>query len=268
MTTSSYIHPSAFVAETAVLGNNCSIGRNVIIEDGVQLGDDCKISDQVIIRSGTCIGNACEIYPYSVIGEVPQDRSFQGEVSGVEIGDRTILREFTTVHRGTGAGKNTCIGSDSYLMTYAHIGHNAVIGDHVTLANSVQIAGHVIIEDHVTIGGLSAIHQNCRVGAYAMVGGMTAASKDLPPYLMYMETPAIAWAPNRHGLKKANFPKHELNAIFEAFKIIYHSKSSIASILAALDEAQVRHGDSKCIEHMISFIRSSKRGIKLARHKS
>jgi UDP-N-acetylglucosamine acyltransferase len=243
-------------ASTIIVAKSAMIGKSVEIGEGTEIGEG------VIIRDGVKIGSNCKIFPYAVIGEPPQDYSFKGETSFIEIGDNNTLREFVTINKAVGEGAKTVIGNNNYIMTYSHIAHNAAVGNYVTIANSVQIAGHSIVEDFVTIGGLAALHQGCRVGKYSMISGMSASSKDLPPYFMYGLTPAIAAAVNRHGLKKHNFSTEAINEIFKAFKLIYKSGVSLPQIIEKL-EAELNPLDE--IKYLIDFLKNSKRGIKLGR---
>lgn len=246
-TTLTKIAPSAQIAETAIIGENVEIRENTVI------------SDHVIIRDNVKIGSNCKFHPYSVIGEDPQDFSYAGEESFVEIGDRNTFREFTTVHRAVGEGEKTIIGNDNYLMAYSHVGHNGELGNNITLSNNAQLAGHVVIEDGAVIGGTAAIHQHCRVGRLVMFSGMAATSKDVPPFFTYMRTPAFAVGINRFGMKKAGLSQEVINEIFKAFKIIYQSGLTLPSIISKLEGLE-RFDE---IKELTEFLRNSKRGIKL-----
>lgn len=238
------------VADTATIGSNVSIGENTVI------------SDHVVIRDNVTIGDNCKVYPYAVIGEDPQDFSFSKEKSFVEIGDGNIIREFVTIHRAVGEGEKTIIGDNNMLMVYSHVAHNCKLANNIVMANNVQIGGHSVIEDYANIGGTVAIHQNCHVGKRAMVSGMSATSKDLPPYFMYMGTPAVAVGINRIGLQRAEVPQEAINELFKAFKVVYKSGLSIQNAVAKL-EAELKQYNE--IKELVEFIKSSKRGIKTSR---
>lgn len=242
------------------IGRNSKIAATALIDNDVIIGDDCEIADFVIIRSGTSIGNNCKIFPHAVIGEEPQDRSYQGEKSFVQIGDNNIIREFCSIHKATGEAKSTIIGDNNYLMAYAHVGHNCQIGSNVTIANSAQLAGHVEIHDYATIGGIVALHQFVRVGKYAMVSGMAASNKDIPPYMMAAGTPAVAININRHALRKAGFSAEACNGIYEAFKLIYRGAKPLPVIVESL---KTKITASPELNVLIRFLEESKRGIKL-----
>ncbi len=245
-----------------MIASTVTIAKSAQISDSVQIGEGTEIGEGVIIRDSVKIGANCKIFPYAVIGEAPQDYSFKGEKSFIEIGDNNTIREFVTVNKAVGEASVTRIGNNNYIMAYSHVAHNASIGNFVTLANSVQLAGYSAVEDYVTIGGLTAIHQGCRVGKYAMVSGMSATNKDLPPYFMYGLTPAVAASINRHGLKKHGFSAEIMNEIFKAFKIIYKTGISLPQVIERL-EAELEISDE--IDYLIKFLKNSKRGIKLGR---
>lgn len=244
------------------LGQNCKIAKTAIIEDGVEIGDNCEISDYVIVRAGTKIGSNCKIYPHAVIGESPQDRSFQGEFSQVEIGNNVIIREFTTIHKAVGQGQVTKVGDDCYLMVMSHLGHNVELGQGVTLANNVALGGHVVLEDFVNVGGATVVHQHCRIGKYCMVSGLSAVNHDLVPFFTYGGLPSRAISTNRYIMKKLDFNQIVRTEIMRAFKIIYYSQSSVPVILERLTN-ELNQLDE--IKYIINFIKNSKRGIPSAR---
>lgn len=245
-----------------MITESVKIAKSAFIGDSVSIGDGSEIGEGVIIRDGVTIGKNCKIFPYAVIGEAPQDHSFSGEESFVEIGDNNTIREFVTINKGVGEGSKTILGNDNYIMAYSHLAHNVTVKNNVTIANSVQLAGYSFVDDYVNIGGLTAIHQGCKVGKLAMVSGMSATNKDLPPYFMFGLTPAIAATINRHGLKKYGFKNEVINEVFKAFKIIYKSGVPLPQAIERLDEELIK---SEEIDYLIEFLKSSKRGIKLGR---
>lgn len=245
-----------------MITESVKIAKSAFIGDSVSIGDGSEIGEGVIIRDGVTIGKNCKIFPYAVIGEAPQDHSFSGEESFVEIGDNNTIREFVTINKGVGEGSKTILGNDNYIMAYSHLAHNVTVKNNVTIANSVQLAGYSFVDDYVNIGGLTAIHQGCKVGKLAMVSGMSATNKDLPPYFMFGLTPAIAATINRHGMKKYGFNSEVINEVFKAFKIIYKSGVPLPQAIERLDEELIK---SEEIDYLIEFLKSSKRGIKLGR---
>ena len=244
--TSHKISPSAKISPRAV------IGEDVII------GDNTEIKEYVIIRNGTRIGSNCTIYPHAVIGEDPQDFSFSGENSFVEIGNNNIIREFVSIHRAVGEAKKTIVGDNNLLMAYMHLAHNAQIGNNVIIANSTQIGGHSIIEDYAVLSANVAIHQNCRVGRGVIMSGMSATNQDIPPFFMYAGIPAIAISLNRLGLKKLKNSPESRNELFKAFKIIFKSELALQNIVSELEKLEPHRE----IKELVDFLKNSKRGIK------
>jgi UDP-N-acetylglucosamine acyltransferase len=176
------------------------------------------------------------IYPFATIGAPSQDRKAGEERAYTTIGDRTIIREYTSVNRATGEEETTSIGDDCLLLAYVHIAHNCRIGNGVTMSNLAQIAGHVTIEDHATIGGMAGIHQFVRVGRYSMVAGMTRLVSNVLPYFLAEGNPAQIRGLNRIGLRRAQFTPEALSEIKECYKTIYRSGLNLSQALEALRE--------------------------------
>lgn len=248
----------------ARIGNNVRIAPTAIIEEDVIIGDNNVISDYVILRSGTRIGSNNTIHPYAVIGESPQDRSFRGESSYVEIGDHNVLREFVTIHKATGEGDSTKIGNHNYLMVNAHLAHNASIGNYCTLANGAMLGGYVQVQNHVNIGGGAVVHQHCRVGSFTMLSGMSATNHDAIPYMIYVGIPSGGVSTNRHAMIKAQFSQEYKSEIMKAFKVIYGSGLPLPRILERLE---TELNQLPPIQEIIDFIKASKRGIILNKFK-
>lgn len=248
----------------AQIGSNVQIAPTAIIGDNVTIGDNTKISDFVIIRDNTSIGANCTIHPNAVIGEDPQDFSFKGEESFVEIGDNNTIREFVTIHKAAGEGAITSIGDNNYIMAYSHVAHNCKLHNGIIMANSVQLGGHVEIFDNAVIGGLAAIHQNCKIGRLSMFAGSSGTNKDIPPFFMYGGTPAIAVNVNSLGLRKAGLSSELRAEIFKAFKVIYKSElHNLKNIIPELERSLKNFDETR---ELIDFLKDSKRGIRIKGH--
>ena len=189
-TSSTFIHPTASVHPSVVLGQGVQVGPYCIINEGVTIDDFTEISAHVMVDKWCKIGKGNSIQYGAVIGSQAQDIKYKGEVSYVEIGDNNHIREYVTINRATGENAVTKIGSNNMLLTNTHIGHNCEIGDHVTMANVVHLGGHTIIEDNATIGGLTGIHQFVRVGKGTMIGGYSRLIQDVPPFMLCDGNPA------------------------------------------------------------------------------
>lgn len=177
------VHPTAVLKGEVELGEGVEIGPYTIIEGKVKIGRGTRIGARVSIRGKVSIGEECKIYDGAIIGEEPQHLRYAGEESEVIVGNRVIIREYATIHRGTALDKlKTVVEDDVMLMAYAHVAHDCVVRRGVIMANCATLGGHVEVGEYAFIGGLSAVHQWARVGAYAMVGGLSGVSLDIPPY--------------------------------------------------------------------------------------
>ena len=255
------IHQTAIVEDGAVLGADVEIGPYAHIGADVRIGDGTIVKQGAIIDGHTTIGSQCQIFPYACIGMKTQDLKYkEGSVSYVEIGDRTVIREFATVHLGTADGEKTVLGSDVLFMAYCHAAHGVVLGDHVICSNSVQLAGDVHIQDWAIIGGCAASHQFCNIGRHAMVGGMSKIRQDFPPFMLgdMVEGSLKVIGPNVVGLNRRGFPKDVIAALKEAFRFIYHSGLNRSQALERV-ENDVEPFDE--IKELVQFYRHSTRGV-------
>ena len=255
------IHPTAIVDKNAQLGEDVEIGPYATVEGDVKIGAGTKVQQGAILRGHTTIGEKCQIFPYACIGMKTQDLKYEeGSVSYVEIGDRTVIREFATVHLGTKDGEKTIIGSDCLFMAYCHAAHGCVLGNHVICSNSVQLAGDVHIQDYAIIGGCAASHQFCTVGRHAMVGGMSKIRQDVPPFMLcdMQEGSMRVIGPNVVGLTRRGFKREILQALKEAFRFIYHSGLNRSQALERV-ENDVEQFDE--VKELVSFYRNSTRGV-------
>jgi UDP-N-acetylglucosamine acyltransferase len=231
------------------------------------VGPDVKIGARTVVQQGaivhghTTIGEDCQIFPYACIGMKTQDLKYvEGSVSYVEIGNRTVIREFATVHLGTKDGEKTIIGDDCLFMAYCHAAHGVVLGNHVICSNSVQLAGDVHLQDWAIVGGCSAAHQFCTVGAHAMVGGMNKIRQDFPPYMLgdMVEGAMKVIGPNVVGLTRRGFSKDVIRALKEAHRFIYRDGLNRTQALERV-ENDIEPYDE--IRTLVAFYRHSTRGV-------
>jgi UDP-N-acetylglucosamine acyltransferase len=217
------IHLTAIIGSGAKIGANVEVGPHSIIGGAVTIGDDCVIGANVVIEGGVSIGRGNHIGHGTMIGGEPQDVSFSPTTrSRVEIGERNIIREQCTIHRGTAPDSTTRIGDENFLMVNAHVGHNCVIGNKVIIANNVLLGGYVMVEDQAFLGGGCVFHQNMRVGRLAMAQGLSAFGKDIPPFVIAAERNGI-FGLNTIGLRRAGFSAGQRDEIKRAFKLLYLS---------------------------------------------
>jgi UDP-N-acetylglucosamine acyltransferase len=254
------------------------ISGDVKIEEGVEIGPYCLIQGTVTIQKGTFveghvtlgsrygileIGQNNHFAPGAVIGGPPQDVTYKSEPTRLKIGNNNIFREFSTANIATSKGdKETTIGDNGYFMAYTHIGHDCKIGNNVVIANDSHLGGHTIIEDGVVIGGLSAFNQFTKVGRGAFVAGSSIVNKDILPFCRAQGNYAICRATNKVGLARKGFPREEVQNIHKAIRILLRGSDTIEEGLSRIrTECQM----SPNMEYLIDFVRSSKRGIALAR---
>ena len=255
---STTIDPRAIVNTKAKLGDNVVVGPNTIIEEDVIIGAGTIIASNALIANGARLGKECRVHHGAVVGTIPQDLKFRGEVSFLEVGDHTTLREYVTLNRGTGDRGKTVIGHHCFIMAYAHVAHDCVIGNHVILANAVNMAGHVIIEDYVVVGGMVPIHQFTHIGRHAMIGGGFRVTKDVPPYILAGHEPLAFQGLNVVGLRRRNFSNETIAKIEEAYGYIYGGELNVTQALEKIKDSQPVPDE---VARIVDFIERSKRGI-------
>ncbi len=254
------ISPLASVSPKAILGDNIEIGPFAFVDDDVEIGDGCKIFPHATIFQYVKMGKNCQIYPGAVVGAVPQDLKFDGEVTSVELGDNVTVRECATINRGTKAsGKYvTKIGNDTLIMSYSHVAHDCVIGDHCILVSYVGLAGETQIDDWAIIGGGAKAHQFTKVGCHAMVGGMSKINKDVPPYVLCGREPISYAGVNIVGLRRRGFSPDVIRNIKDIYETIYYAGYNISDGCAKVEAGFPQSEERDAI---LDFIKSSKRGI-------
>ena len=253
------VHPTAIIHPNARLGPGVVVGPYAVIDEHVVIGAGTAIGAHCVVEGHTTIGADCRIFSGAVIGSIPQDLKYQGEESTLTIGDRNKIREFVTINPGTaGGGGRTVIGSDCLLMAYSHVAHDCNIGNRVVMANSVALAGHITVEDGAVIGGLVGIHQFVRIGTLSITGGCSRVAQDIPPYSTCVGYPATVFGLNREGLKRAGISEDAKRRLHRAFKVLFYSKLSMSH---ALEQISEEPGACPELEHLVAFIRNSKRGV-------
>lgn len=256
--TETTVHPTAEVHPDAELGQGVVVGPWAIIGPGVRVGDGTEVGPRVLIERDTVIGEDCRLANGAVLGTDPQDLKYQGEKTLLTVGDRTVIREYATLNRGTSASGRTTVGSDCLLMAYTHVAHDCELGNHVILSNAVNMAGHVTIEDYAIVGGLTPIHQFVRVGAHAFVGGGSRIPQDVPPYCRCAGNPPKLYGLNSVGLERRGFGEDVRRALKSAYRILFQSKRNLTQALAAVESDVPQLPE---VRHLVSFIRASERGI-------
>ena len=252
------IHPTAIVDADAELGQGVRVGPHAVVGPNVRIGDNTRLGPGVLVERDTVIGSGCHIHKGAVLGTDPQDLKYEGEKTELRVGDRTVIREYATLNRGTEWSHETVVGDDCLLMAYTHVAHDCHLGDHVILSNAVNMAGHVFIEDWAIVGGLVPIHQFVRVGTHAFVGGGTRLSQDAPPYCRVAGSPAKLYGLNSVGLERRDFPEETRRALKRAYRTVFQSDHTISRGLETVEEEMDQVPE---VRRFVDFIRSSERGV-------
>jgi UDP-N-acetylglucosamine acyltransferase len=246
------------ISKNARIGENVKIGEYTIIEDDVEIGNNVEIASNVLIAGGARIADNVKIHHGAVVSTPPQDLKFSGEITTMEIGEGTVIREYATLNRGTSHSGRSVIGKNCFLMAYSHVAHDCILGDNVILANSVNMGGHVEIGDWAIVGGIVPIHQFTRIGAHSMIGGGFRTVKDVPPYSVAGGFPLKFEGINSVGLRRRGFTNEKINSIKEIYKVIYYSGLNVSDAIKKL------RGEFEMTEELktiIDFIEGSKRGL-------
>lgn len=253
------IDKMAIVDPKARLGKNVTIGPWTYIGPDVEIGDNTWIASHVVIKGPTTIGSNNKIYQFACLGESPQDLSYKGEPTQLNIGSNNVFRESCTIHRGTVRGRGlTKIGDHNFFMAYTHVAHDCIVGSHTVFANNASLAGHVLVEDYVGLGGMVGVHQYCSVGAYSFAAGGALIFKDVPPYIMVSGYPAEAHGLNTVGLERRGFTADTIALLKKAYKIVFRQS---VTLLAAQEELQTLSEGVPEIQHLMQFLTNSQRGI-------
>jgi UDP-N-acetylglucosamine acyltransferase len=256
------IHPTAIVHSDATIGAGSEIGPYATIGEHVRIGRDCRIGASAVIDGWTEIGDANEIFPMASVGLIPQDLKFGGERTRLLIGNRNIIREFATIHRGTaGGGGLTRIGDHNLFMAYAHVAHDCHVGNETIFGNGATLAGHVVVEDYANVGAFSGVHQFCRVGSHAFIGGYSVVTKDALPFAKTVGNRARIYGLNTIGLVRRKFSQDAIAKLRRAYRYLLHSNTSRA--LAQIEQDPTLHCPE--VQYVVDFIRTSKRGVGLRR---
>lgn len=258
----SLIHPTALIADGAVLADDVEVGAYSVIGPHVSVGAGTKIGPHCVIDGHTTIGKANHFYRFCSIGGMPQDKKYAGEPTRLEIGDGNMVREYVTINTGTIQDVGvTRVGNDNWIMAYVHIAHDCQIGSHTIIANNVQLAGHIQIGDWAVLGGSSAFHQFVRIGAHAMVGGTSSVRQDIPPYVIGAGDPFRPSGVNTEGLKRRGADEGTVRAIKEAYKLLYRRQLTVEQAIQQMPELAHNEVELAAIHVLTEFLALSQRGI-------
>lgn len=250
--------PNNIISKKAHIGNNVTIKDFTTIEDDVIIGNNVEIGSCVYIANGARISDNVKIHHGAVVSTIPQDLKFSGEETVFEIGEGTVVREYTTLNRGTKESGRSSLGKNCFIMAYAHIAHDCHIGDNVIIANSVQMGGHVEIGDWAIIGGIVPIHQFTKIGMHVMIGGGFRTVKDVPPYILAGNSPLRFEGVNIVGLRRRGFSNEQIENIKETYRTIYNSGLNVSDAVRKITDSGMISGE---VQSILEFIEKSKRGI-------
>ena len=254
------IHPSSVVSPEAVLADGVVVGPFCVIEGNAKIGARTLLRSHVVIGPHTELGEDNDIYPHATLGMGPQDLKFKGAPTRLVIGNRNVIREGCTMHRGTeGGGGLTTLGDDNFIMTGSHVAHDCHVGNGNIFANCATLAGHVEVGNGCNIGAFSAIHQFCRVGDHAFMGGFTVATQDVLPFMKTVGArDTKSYGMNTIGLRRKGFPEETVEALVKAHRILFHKGLLLKE---ALEQAAQEVGHVAEVAYLLGYIRDAKRGI-------
>lgn len=259
MTLAARLHPSSIIDPGAELADDVEVGPYCVVGPGVRLARGCRLDSHVVLQGDTEIGEGCRFFPFSSIGQPPQDLKFRGERTRLVVGRENVFREFVTVHVGTaGGGGETRIGDSNFFMAYAHIAHDCRVGDHTVFANAATLAGHVTVGNWATVGAFSGVHQFCRVGQHAFVGGYTVVTQDALPYVLTVGNRAAAYGINVIGLRRREFPAETIQALKKAYQALVRSRRPCEQAQEVVRAEIEGYAE---VRHLAEFIRTSERGV-------
>lgn len=257
------VHATAVIAGGAVVPESCTVGPYCVVGANVVLGEGCELVSHVVLDGHTTLGEGVRIFSFACVGIAPQDLKYSGEPTRMTVGDRTVIREYVTISRGTvGGGGLTSVGSDCLIMAYTHIGHDSSIGNGCILANAATLAGHVTVEDYAVVGALCPVHQFCRIGKYAYIGGGTTITQDVLPFsLTSIARDNHAYGLNKVGLERRGFTPEQLKELRSAYRVLVGGKKNVSQ---ALEELRGRLDAGEAGDHvryLVEFVAASERGV-------
>jgi UDP-N-acetylglucosamine acyltransferase len=252
------IHATALVDRKAEIADTAVIGPWVIVGPGCSVGPESVLEARSTLQENVQLGTHVTVGIGSILGGKPQDLKFQGEVTHVEIGDHTTIREYVTINRGTSQSYWTSVGQHCLIMSYVHLAHDCRIGDGVIMSNGTQLAGHVIVEDYAIISGLCAVHQFSKIGRHSFIGGCSRVPKDIPPFVKAAGNPIRLYGLNGVGLQRRGFSEDVIAEIKKAYRLLFRSELNVSQ---AVEQATRDLKPFPEVKELIAFVESSGRGV-------
>ena len=255
---SARIHASALIDPTAVLGADVEVGAFAIVGPQVTIGDGCRIMPRATLERNVRLGREVVVGSGAIVGGDPQDLKYNNEETWVEVGDRSVIREYVTVNRGTSASGVTRLGTGCFIMSYVHVAHDCHVGDGVIIANGTQLAGHVTIQDRAILSGLVGVHQFVSIGAMAFIGGLSRVNQDIPPFVKAVGNPVELYGLNTMGLRRAGYAPETVTALKRAYRLFFNSDLNLTQ---AQERARQELPALPEVDLLLEFVANSQRGI-------
>jgi len=252
------IHPSAIISPDAEIASDVEIGAFAIIGDNCTVPSGCVISPRATLERNVKLGENVKVGVGTILGGPRKDQKKDGEETTVEIGEGTVIREYTTINRGTAHSFKTTVGRNCLLMSYVHLAHDCHIGNQVILSNVVQLAGHVTVEDKAIISGLSAVHQFVRIGRHSFIGGCSRVSKDIPPFLKAVGNPVKLYGLNTVGLQRSGMDEATILELKRAYRLLFRSDLNVTQ---AIERTHNELEPLPEVKELIGFVEGSERGV-------
>jgi UDP-N-acetylglucosamine acyltransferase len=252
------IHSSAIISRDAQLGADVTVGPFAIIGDGCVISDGCTIAAHAVLERNVHLAKNVRVGVGSVLGGEPQDLKFKGEETTVEVGEGSVIREYSTVNRGTAQSMKTTVGRGCFIMSYVHLAHDCHIGDGVIISNATQLAGHVTVEEKAILSGVSAVHQFALIGRYSFIGGCSRVAKDVPPYVKAVGNPVKLYGLNTVGLQRNGFSEDVIKELKRAYRLFFKSELNVSQARERA-ESELRHIPE--VEEFLRFFERSDRGV-------
>ncbi len=252
------IHPTALVSSNAELASDVEVGAYAIIGDNCTVASGCIIAPRATLERNVVLAANVQVGMGTILGGPPQDLKYAGEETTVEIGEGTVIREYTTINRGTSQSFKTTVVRNCLLMSYVHLAHDCHIGNNVILSNVVQLAGHVTVEDKAIVSGLSAVHQFVRIGRQSFIGGCSRVSKDIPPFLKAVGNPVKLYGLNTVGLQRGGMEESTIRELKRAYRLLFRSDLNVTQ---AIERAQDEIEPLAEVRELIQFVEASERGV-------
>jgi UDP-3-O-[3-hydroxymyristoyl] glucosamine N-acyltransferase len=177
------IGPRTIVGEGALVGPAVTVGADCRLHPGVKLADGVRLGDRVIVHSGAVVGSDGFGYVPSARGAVKLRH-----LGSVIVADDVEIGANTCIDRGTLG--DTFIGARSKIDNLCQIAHNVVIGSDCLIAGQCGIAGSTRLGDRVTVAGGVGVGDHLEIGAGATLGPRAAVLKSVPAGETWLGYPA------------------------------------------------------------------------------